>query len=378
MRVLLVTWTDQLLQNLSILNPELEYCAIVTDEVELAKKNFERAGLRTDLIHPLYELKECVKNFYYDYVLCIENGWWQTSLSDALKDYDAPQEKILNFCALLFTNNFLLERSFRYFKEHATEFEMFATGISYVEKCLDITKFKRKLFNFGRGSQDLYYNFQTAKFAISIKRGGGLKLNYALIGLAPYSFHYDLSNTPRNQFILLQHLIAFGDLHNFHVPNKEYRKIFSEKYLSTKIPLEPFDLNDPFMVKGNLGVMTPYLRLISRKNIDTWSKRYFQNTRDENIKILDDYLTLCEKNKIRPIIFLPPMSEGYVKYFSKQKLDEFYYIVNCAIKKHPSAVFVDGFNLPFLTDRDFADVDHLNTQGASKFSIFLNEFIEGL
>jgi len=322
MRVLLVTWTDKLLQNLSILNSELEYCAIVTDEVEIAKKNFERANLRTDLLYPLYELKECVKNFYYDYILCVENGWWQTSLSDTLKEYDVPCEKILNFCSLPFTNNFLL-------------------------------------------------------FAISHKRGG-VKFNYALIGLAPYSFHYDLSKTPRNQFILLQHLIAFGDLHNFHVPTKEYRKIFSEKYLSTKIPLEPFDLNDPFLVKGNLGVMTPYLRLISRKNIDTWGERFFPDTRDENVKILDDYLTLCEKNKIRPIIFLPPMSKGYVKFFNKQRLDEFYFFVNRATKKHPSAVFVDGFNLPFLTDSDFADVDHLNAQGAAKFSTFLNEFIEGL
>ena len=41
MRVLLVTWTDQLFEKLSILNPELEYCAIVTDEVEPAKKILE-------------------------------------------------------------------------------------------------------------------------------------------------------------------------------------------------------------------------------------------------------------------------------------------------------------------------------------------------
>ena len=38
MRVLLVTWTDQLLEKLSALNPKLEYCAIVVDEVEPAKK----------------------------------------------------------------------------------------------------------------------------------------------------------------------------------------------------------------------------------------------------------------------------------------------------------------------------------------------------
>ena len=165
MRVLLVTWTDQLLQKLSILNPELEYCAIVVDEVEPAKKILKRVDLPASLLHPLYELKECLRDFYYDYVLCMENWFDATSLSEKVKEYGAPKDKILNIAPVV-VNNFLLERSLRYFKEHAAEFDMFATGISYVEAGLDVTKFRRKLFNFGRGSQDLYYNFQVAKHAV--------------------------------------------------------------------------------------------------------------------------------------------------------------------------------------------------------------------
>ena len=167
MRVLLVTWTDQLLQKLSILNPELEYCAIVTDEVEPAKKILEQVGLPKNLLYPLYELKECVQNFYYDYVLCVGNWWWQ-----------------------------------------------------------------------------------------------------------------------------------------------------------------------------------------------------------------NDYLTLCEENKIRPIMFLPPTTNCYKKYFNRQMLDEFYYLVGRACRKHTGAIFIDGWKLQGLTDADFYDVDHLNIQGAAKFSEFLNRCIE--
>lgn len=171
MRVLLVTWTDHLLQKLQILSPQLEYCAIVVDEVEPARKILERVNLPKSLLRPLHELKDCVRDFYYDYVICLENGWWGNTLASKVQEYDVPRNKILNFCATTSVHNFLLERSLRYFKEHAAEFEMFATGISYVEKALDITRFKRKLFNFGRGSQDLYYNFQVAKFAVTY--GGG-------------------------------------------------------------------------------------------------------------------------------------------------------------------------------------------------------------
>ena len=171
MRALLVTWTEQLLAKLSVLNPELEYCAIVVDEVEPAKKVLERVGLPKDLLYPMYELKECVRDFYYDYVLCVENWFDATALTEKVREYGAPKDKVLN-SAPHAVNNFVLERSLRYFKAHATEFEMFATGISYVEAGLDVTRFKRKLFNFGRGSQDLYYNFRVAKQAVIY--GGGI------------------------------------------------------------------------------------------------------------------------------------------------------------------------------------------------------------
>lgn len=171
MRVLLVTWTDQLLKKLSFLHPQLEYCAIVVDEVEPAKKILERVGLPKGLLYPLYELKECVRDFYFDYVLCVENGFDAIALAKEVREYGVPKEKVLNL-ALNVVNNFFVERSLRYFKEHAAEFELFATGISYVEAGLDVTRFNRKLFNFGRGSQDLYYNFQVAKHAIAY--GGGI------------------------------------------------------------------------------------------------------------------------------------------------------------------------------------------------------------
>ena len=171
MRILLVTWTDQLQQKLSILNPALDFCAIVVDEVEPAKEILKRVGLPATLLHPLYDLKECVSDFYYDYVLCVENWFDATNLSTTVRDYGVPKDKILN-CAPNVVNNFVMERSLRYFKEHAAEFDMFATGISYTECGLDVTRFKRKLFNFGRGSQDLYYNFQVAKHAVTY--GGGI------------------------------------------------------------------------------------------------------------------------------------------------------------------------------------------------------------
>lgn len=204
--------------------------------------------------------------------------------------------------------------------------------------------------------------------------GGHGKLKYALIGLAPYSFHYDLSKTFGYRYIPLQYLIAFNDLHNFFVPVDFYKKFIRAEYLLMKLPLEPFDYGAvPWNKK-----MDPQARLNARDIIDGWADKNYPDTRDENIKILDDYLTLCGRNRIRPIMFLPPMTEGYIKHFSKQKLDEFHYLVGQACKKHPYAVFIDGWKLQGFTDADFRDIDHMNVYGAAKFSTFLNSVIEQL
>ena len=363
------------MEKLSTLNPELEYCAIVTDDVEQAQRILEQVGLSKDLVYPLYELKECVEEIYCDYVLCVGDGW-QDDFLKTVQEYDVPKEKILalNF---LSRDNFLIGRSLKYFEEHAAEFDMFATGLSYAEVGLDVTRFKRKLFNFARSSQDLYYNLQVAKFALSCAPPG--KIRYALINLAPYSFHYDLSQSTNLQFLMLHYFTAFGDLHNFHVTVDEYRKFLREKYLMMRLPLEPFDLNDPFCMKSPLRFMTPKTKLRALKKRKKVGMKNYPATRDENVKILDEYLTLCEQNNIRPIIILTPMSELYMKHYPKKNISEFRFLVDRACRKHSSAIFIDGWEIDnLMTDRDFYDYGHMNIAGAAKFNMFLNEFICGV
>ena len=374
MRVLLVTNANELDKKLAALNPDLEYCGIVVDEVQSAKKALETVGLSQVPLYPMNELEACVKKFNQFYILCVAQDWCRMGLMRAVKKI-LPTRKIIDVWAIHTPINFLLERSLRYFKEHVAEFEMFATGISPTEKGIEPAQFKRKLFNFGRGSQDLYYNFQVAKFVISSCGGGHSKLRYALIGLTPYIFHWDVSKS-NFQGILLQHFIAFNNLHNFSVPAEVYRSFFNEEWLTKKLSVESFDINIPY------GRGTKLKGSMDQKAIDadsnTWKGRYFLETRDENIKILDDYLTLCEGNNIRPVMFTVRVSEKYIANFDKRLFEEFYSLVEQACQKHPSAVFFDGWKLKDFTYADFYDHAHLNVHGAAKFSTYLNDFIEEL
>lgn len=170
MRVLLVTLTDMFPFALTqVMNPELEYCAIVVDEPEPAKAMLKNVPQLREKIFPFYELKECIQNFHYDFLLLVHPEW--NSLSKKFTECGLPKNKLVSLSRIHTPDNFLLERALRYFSEHAAEFEMFATGVSYAEYGLDTTKFKRKLFNFGNTSQDLYFDYQIAKRALAAMGG---------------------------------------------------------------------------------------------------------------------------------------------------------------------------------------------------------------
>ena len=125
--------------------------------------------------------------------------------------------------------------------------------------------------------------------------------------------------------------------------------------------------------------MTVDARVNMRKRIDIWTKsKSYPETVKQNVKNLDDYLTLCEKNNVRPIMFLPPLTEAYMRYFDKEKLEEFYSLVNQSQKKHPSSVFLDGWKLEGFSDGYFSDADHMNINYAAKFSEMFNSMIENL
>ena len=170
MNVLLVTSAKNLAEKFAALNPELEYAAIVVDDVETAKKTLAQIGLSKFFVCPMTELIKCVEYLWYDYILCVQDHFYDSQIN---KLNGLPKEKIIAFATLPNEGNWETERHLRYYREHVQDFEMFATGTSPTEAGIDVKCFKYKAFNFATSSQDLYYNFQIAKHVILY--GGGIE-----------------------------------------------------------------------------------------------------------------------------------------------------------------------------------------------------------
>jgi|GEM_PF-5502204 len=239
MNVLLVTTAKNLEEKLYALNPELEYCAIVTDDVEAAKKILAQIGLTKNVICSMDELPKCVEHLRYDYILCVKDHFydWQINRLEGL-----PAEKIVSFAELATARNWETERQLRYYKEHVQDFEMFATGASYTMNGINGRYFKYKGINFAQSCQDLYYSFQIAKSVVLCGEGYN-RIRYALIGLSPYSFHLDISRTFALRNRILPYVIAFNDLHNFPLPIDVYKKFFRKEWLTKKLSIQKVNIH---------------------------------------------------------------------------------------------------------------------------------------
>ena len=267
MNVLLVTTAKNLAEKLYALNPELEYGAIVIDDVEAAKKTLAQIGLTKNVICSMDELPKCVEHLRYDYTICVQDHFydWQINRLEGL-----PAEKIVSFAELATVRNWETERQLRYYKEHVQDFEMFVTG------GINGRYFKYKTSNFARPSQDLYYNFQIAKSVMLFEKMGYNRIHYALIGLGPISFHFDLSRTFALRCRILPYVIALNNLHNFPLPIDVYKKFFRKEWLTNKPFIQRVNMNGP---KLKSVMDNP---LSTSRGILPCNKKYYPKTRDEN------------------------------------------------------------------------------------------------
>ena len=112
-----------------------------------------------------------------------------------------------------------------------------------------------------------------------------------------------------------------------------------------------------------------------RRTHKNWLTRRFPETVKEYKKIFYDYLELCKKFDITPIVTMFPVTHIYREFFSKQVCDETYYIIRQAQKIY-NFHFLNKYNFDEGVElKDFCDANHLNNSGAKKFSTFINNYI---
>ena len=129
-----------------------------------------------------------INNIKYDYVIIASQ--YNSEIFSQLVELKISAEQIFEYLGFIKNQYNPFEYKMKLFEENILSYESFITGISYFVSGIDGNTLKKKGVNFSFDSQDLYYDYNIAKY---ILENYETKFKYAIIGMNYYSFEYDLS-----------------------------------------------------------------------------------------------------------------------------------------------------------------------------------------
>lgn len=259
------------------------------------------------------------------------------------------------------------------------------TGSSHALNGIDVHCFNQAI-NCSMHTQDIYYDFLCAK---KIFEDSSPKFEICFIVLGYYIAFQDLSkelNVGRNKIKKIYYPL-FQNSRNWEKPEmfdlwinmpecnerdkKEIERLALEIMMQRKqyysdlrirMPIYKFegrwkDLSD--IEKDRLGKQ----RAADHNKICKHITSY-----EENVLVLRDYIHFLELKGIRPVFIIPPFTNSYNKYVTKEIKDAVLDMVHSIGHK---VDYVDYNETEYFEDDDFVDTDHLNGRGAYKMSKIL-------
>lgn len=233
-------------------------------------------------------------------------------------------------------------------------------------------------------SQDVYYSSALAKKAVGQLEG---KVNTCVMILGYYALFQDLSLQARDRIDKIGGTFwpVLEDSHNWENPynpnhwHKGYRYPNCVKKICERKVYEYFYENNSYfdeMTMRDTKKHTSWKNLTSHERCDladdratNHNKLYkYKETNVENCKILQSFVQ--ENKQLQLLYVIPPFSEEYCDIISeKMKAD------NERIMKQLNISYIDFNRLKKYSSEYFIDADHLNDEGAKKFTIEISGYL---
>jgi len=320
------------------------------------------------IVHPC-----AIRGLPFDYVVIGSTP--EAEIAEQLQAMGVAPARILRINRYFsFDFKHLLER----YQRSALEIEAIVTGISYTQFAVNPYFLKSKTFNFALDGQDLFYDYHIVKWIMECRQEPS-PLRYCLIGLAYYSFEYDLalSKPKESAFRYAFILNAFRSNPALKADFYEHKEIFDSL-------LKENYFNRFYDMKKDA------IKLLNEKWIESGGPLFFEppenqtgldfnkdhpGTLRENIEIFHAFLALLEEHGVKTVVLVPPVRETYAARVPDRFVRSFHGILADAQKKY-SFQFLDYLRSGLFRDDDFFDTTHLNAQGSEKFTKMLQHHIQ--
>ena len=273
------------------------------------------------------------------------------------------------------TNSYMLKRE--QLETQATKIEVLVLGGSYTLRGVNPAYFCMKGYNLGDVEQSLFYDSRiTLKYLdkmtslkvvlVAISYNSlWLKLYGSRIGFRVYYYaHYWGIRYPAVKWYNIRNysnILDYGNSTAFGFALKGFKVNLVRDYQ-----------DNGWAIKWRKS--RPMNDLSGKIMMNRVNKSCKKAILDSNISYVEDLLEQLNKRGIHPVIFSPPVTVHTYKFMEPNRVKTMDSAISglCAIYH---CKFYDYQEDKRFTDKDFEDVNHLNPEGAAKFSKIINNEI---
>ncbi|MBR1666909.1 MAG: hypothetical protein IJ693_01375 [Bacteroidaceae bacterium] len=131
----------------------------------------------------------------------------------------------------------------------------------------------------------------------------------------------------------------------------------------------------------SLGWGTEYTKDARAEDWDNGKIRAEGNTYHDttlvalNKAFLEDIFNYCRQHHIKVLLLNTPVSHTFREYEEKRQIATNNKVLKELLNRHPEVEYLDFEADPRFGDDDFYDADHLNTEGATKLTTILKDYL---
>lgn len=269
-------------------------------------------------------------------------------------------------------------------KKSERKVKCLVTGNTNIVSAVQADMLHTNAASLANNAQDIFYDFKMFQHAYILTPD----LEYAIIGLAPYSLRYDASKSKVEWRRCLAYYPLVGTMHNcdeashlitiYESENKKIEQYFSEKDMDSLYDifaeLEKSEKKDNIEVYDEKTTSKECAALNVREISELYNRPSLEVFLENKI-LLDEYAKLCKSKNLKIIFFIPPYTTWYKAHMQKSYYEELLEVINELGAKYDAQI-IDMMNVS-LPDCCFGDYANVNCIGAVKVASYLNEVIDG-
>jgi len=262
-----------------------------------------------------------------------------------------------------------------YFEKSIDSIELLVLGNSHMVHGVDPDYLSLKAFNLASGSQSYFYdNAITLNYLHRLK-----KLKAVIIPVDYFSFYYRLQDIADwldfgyYKFWNIRYPgLSYWDSRNYfyfmlYTPANSFKYFLKSKNFSLAWGMKPngFTPNNSKGSESNINEFTGKTRVQFHNHMIRFERQ------SESLSSLEELIRELSKNRIKVFLVESPVCSTYSKYCDTAILSKNFTIINNLVEKY-NCSYKSYFTDKRFSISDFADNDHLNVEGARKFSTIID------